>query len=48
MVRIIAEVTLFPFTLGYLLLYAAWIHARRKVRMALRGEGWGRVANRHI
>ncbi len=28
----IAGVALFPFTLGYLLLYAAWVHTRRVLR----------------
>ena len=37
MVRTIADFALFPFTLGYLLLYAGWVHARRKVRLAMRG-----------
>ena len=32
-----ADFALFPFTLGYLLLYAGWVHARRKVRLAMRG-----------
>jgi hypothetical protein len=37
MVGTAADFALFPFTLGYLLLYAGWIHARRKVRLAMRG-----------
>ena len=37
MVRTVADFALFPFTLGYLLLYAGWIHARRKVRLVIRG-----------
>lgn len=31
-VRTLSGVALFPFTLTYLLLYAAWVHLRRKVR----------------
>ena len=31
-VRILARLAMFPFTLSYLLLYAATVHLRRKLR----------------
>lgn len=31
-VRTLAGLALFPFTLTYLMMYAAWVHVRRKVR----------------
>lgn len=32
-VRTLAGIALLPFTLSYLLMYAAWVHLRRKVRL---------------
>jgi hypothetical protein len=36
-VRTLARALSFPFTLMYLLLYATVVHARRALRLALRG-----------
>ena len=38
-VRTLARVVSFPFTLGYLLLYASAVHARRALRLAFAGRG---------
>ena len=32
-VRTLARLAAFPFTLTYLMLYTAWVHLRRKVRV---------------
>jgi hypothetical protein len=32
----LARLVLFPFTLAYLITYAAWVHLKRRVRLALR------------
>ena len=37
-VRTLARLALFPFTLGYLLLYAATVHLRRKMRQRQRAQ----------
>lgn len=34
-VRTLARLLLFPFTLAYLLAFAAWVHLRRRVRLSL-------------
>jgi hypothetical protein len=34
-VHTVARLLLFPFTLAYLILFAAWVHLRRRVRLAL-------------
>jgi hypothetical protein len=38
-VRTLARVAFFPFTLGYLLLYASTAHARRALRLTVAGRG---------
>jgi hypothetical protein len=38
-VRTLARVGSFPFTLGYLLLYATAVHARRAIRLKAAGQG---------
>jgi hypothetical protein len=34
-VHTLARLLLFPFTLGYLIAFAAWVHLRRRIRLAL-------------